>query len=156
MPHFYKYEWEGFEVKAEPSGIRKLFKFLPYITGSKPIIKFVIRVKEGETRPLEAHLNLYESTENKQQTWDFFSSPDQSPNNIDKKWNLHPISLSTDYTLQVHLILPRAKNPMSMKYNLVTFKAIAQETMLGWTIGTILAIAVLIVGIWNLALLTTQ
>ena len=40
--------------------------------------------------------------------------------------------------------------------SLVAFKAIAQETMLGWVIGTIIGICLLVAAIWNIILLTTQ
>jgi len=74
-------------------------------------------------------------------------------NNITKDVEVRAIGISGDYRFTLSL---QSEKEYLLNRDLITFRAIAQETMLGWVIGTVLAIAVLVVGIWNLVLLATQ
>ena len=71
-------------------------------------------------------------------------------NSINAKIYLHPVAVSGDHYIQVSLFWKQPGSPREVTRNLVTFKAIAQETMLGWTIGIIVGIGAIIVGILNL------
>jgi len=151
MPHYHKYEWEVFHISARPSGIRKFMpRFIPYFTGSKPKLRVVIRIAGGKTSLLEASLFLIEPLAQTKEVWEKLSDPSKPFKDIDETWALHPIAESGDHRLQVRLVLSNVTPTKSVRYDLVTFKAIAQETMIGWTIGMLLAIGAIVVGILNL------
>ncbi len=149
MPHFHKYEWEDFIIKAEPTGIRKLSHLLPYLTGGTPTFKLTIQTVSGEPRPLEMHIQLFDPT-GKKESWKKLSMPNEPIKNIKRALATHPISVSGDHYLQMHLVWHKSGHPESIFLDIITFKAIAQEIMLAWVIGTVLGVSVLVVGILNL------
>ena len=144
MPHYHKYEWEDFHIKAEPSGIRKFLKPLPYLTGSKPTFKVAIETTSGELRPLEMHIQLFDPT-GKKESWKKLSWPDEPIKSIRRNLLTNPIAVSGDHYLQAHLIWHKPESPKSTLLDLVTFRAIAQETMLMWAIGILVVIGASIV-----------
>ena len=147
MPHYHSFEWEGFKVKAEAIGIRRVFKFLPYITGNKPSFKVTIDSKSGGNRQLEADFSIVDPNDMWMDATETVLSTKKEPvKNISKKIELLPIGVSGDHTCKIDLSL---EGKEYSRY-LVTFRAIAQETMLGWVIATVLGISVLVVAIWNL------
>ena len=132
MPHYHKYEWEGFNLSAKPLGMRRwwFFSWWPYFSGNEPTLKISITAKADEERPFEAHLKLVGSTGDEIRHWPFLSKLDSKPfTNVDKVLKLHPIAAGGDHSLQLHVILPLAKAAKSELYDLVTFRAIVQESL---------------------------
>ena len=83
-------------------------------------------------------------------SWLGLSKPDNPINIVNENLTAHPISASGDHCLKIRLAWHGHKKPIHIKYDLVSFRAIAHETMIGWTIGILLGIGAIVVGILNL------
>ena len=139
MPSYHNFEWEGFVVKAEPSGIRRLFRFLPYFTGSEPTFKITVYSKRGKVLPFQTTLNFYEPDYTVRGKTRMLSSYDRPVTNISENIKVHPIGVSGDHRFQITLEF-HAKG--SYMRDPVTFTAISGDK----TTMTILSALLVIFG----------
>ena len=51
MPSYQDFEWDGGKLGIKRLGIRRLLPFLPYQTGSRPVIKLVLKRTKGKEWP---------------------------------------------------------------------------------------------------------
>ena len=148
VPHFYKFEWEEFTVSAKPIGKRrwKFLSWLPYFSGNAPTFRVSISATPDESRQLEAHLRLLGNTGDEITRWPLLSRPDTTFKNVDEDIKLHPIATGGDHSLKIQLVLPHAKLPKSVERDLVTFRAIVQETITLLVVATLLTFLGAVVG----------
>ena len=153
MPTSNKFEWEDFKVKTEPVGIRKVFRLLPYFTGNKLKFKVSINTTSGKQHELDAYLNSTDPSSHELTLSTIILAVPKTPVNkiVKKVESRSPVGISGDPRIEIELHCGK----MYYSQDLVTFRAIAHEIMWGWTIGTIIGISLLVVGIWHLVLLIT-
>jgi hypothetical protein len=147
MPNYHQFEWEDFRVRTRPTGIRRILRLLPYFTGRKVIFRVTIDTISGAPQDLETTVLFFEPNRTNTVRARKISWHGRPVNNTSGDFTSQSIGASGDYRFQMKLDW---KGVGTDQRDLITFKAIAQETMIGWTIGILVGIGAVIVGILNL------
>jgi len=149
MPHYHRFEWEGWVISAKPIGIRrwKMFGWVPYRTGNKPAFKVSIKGELGEQQSLKATINLKRSNVSKNiQQWSFPSKPNMPFSNVEEDISIYPIATGSDHCLEINLALSSTSHSTRARYDLVSFRPIVQESITMLVVGGLLALVGAVVG----------
>lgn len=147
MPTYHKFEWGGFKVRAKPVGWRKIIPFSPVIRGNKPEFKVIFKTISGEERQLKSHIISKDpdsyAMEQSPSVLAHYETPVSS---IEETVKVQSIGVSGNHRFEITL---NSQGDRCQRY-IFTFRAIAPETMMAWTIGILVGIAAIIVGVLNL------
>ena len=135
MPDYDSFEWEGFNVKAEPLGVRRfrLLRWLPYFIGSSPVFRVTIETTSGEPVALRSELHVYEPEPGREENPRVLSYRENPVEKVDQTVKLHRVATSGDHAIQIIL-----ESGSSYSYELVTFDALAKKIVI---IGLLAALA---------------
>jgi hypothetical protein len=145
MPHYHKHAWEGLTIEAKPRGIQRLLRAFPLLTGSNPRFTVAIKDASGNLPILDASVEL-STPDGRNRTVEILSHHDRPPSSIDKLVKLDPVALSGDHRVEVHVSLSHAVHHTHTEVDVVTFRAVAQETVTLLIVGAILALFSGVVG----------
>ena len=142
MPGYHKFEWDDFRVKAKPTGIRKVIRFLPYLVGTSYSFKVTLDTVSGEQRKLKSHLSFTGPDRMGAEASKGELSRQTTPTaHIDEKVDFTPI-ISGDHVFHITLELGGARRVVK----LLTFRAIAQETITILIVAAVFAFVSAVVG----------
>lgn len=139
MPAYHKFGWEDFRVIAEPIGIRRFLRCLPYFTGSEPNFKVTINTISGKLRQLESTLDCFEPDQTAMAISRNLSWHETPINNISKEVKVPPIGVSGDHRFQITLC---EKGKQRYRRDLITFTAISGD----WVIVSVILAAFTVIG----------
>jgi len=127
MPNYDSFEWEGFNVKAEPLGVRRfrLLRWLPYFVGSSPVFRVTIETTSGDPVALRSELHVYEPEPGPDENPTVLSYPEDPIEKVDQTVNLPQVAASGYHTVEITL-----ESGSSYSYELVTFDAIAKKMLI--------------------------